>query len=339
MDFNTQGFCRAFERFQRLVLIYTGHPFTNLHEGLVAAWERYKPQLRELALSKLDTAGWDKSIIGRGVILANAIAAIEIQDNGRGGLTNNLLFWQNRFGHMSREHRALLDAQQDAGARLAIETALFDLYRTETADGELFERLAQLTGRKYTLLAYLFFLKDMNRFMPIQPTGFDRAFQELGIDFTTLRNCSWDNYRHFNDILGQIRTALEDIARLHNVRLVDAHSFVWAFTTLLKRVPNEGATTPAGRGEGRVLGGRERSITNMRFSILNTVNQSRGQTVVRNVKMKLKELGFESEQALQAYLNERMKIQGERCALTGIPFHYHGDPGADKFLLPSPDRM
>ncbi|MBV9570792.1 MAG: hypothetical protein JO056_06090 [Alphaproteobacteria bacterium] len=339
-DFNPQSFRAAFERFQKLVLSYTGSPFTNLHEGLVGGWERYKPLLRELALTKLNVATWDQATVGRGQILRMTIGAIEIQDNRPGGLKNNFLFWQNRFGHSSREHRALLDAQQDANARQAIEATLFDLFRTNADEGTVFERLSELTGRKYTLSAYLFFLKDINRFMPIQPTGFDRAFYQLGIDFTTLRNCSWENYRRFNDILGQIRLALEDEAGLKNVRLVDAHSFIWAFTTLLKRLPaGTETTTPKGRGEGRILGGRERSITTMRLNILNTVNQSRGQIVTRNVQMKVKDLGFDNDQALDAYLSARMKIQGDRCALTGIPFHFHGDPEADRFLLPSPDRI
>ena len=241
---------------------------------------------------------------------------------------------------MSREHRALLDAQQDQGARRAIENGLFELYRTNTDEGPLFDKLSELTGRKYTLSAYLYFLKDMGRFMPIQPTGFDRVFPQLGVEFIALRNCSWDNYKRFNEILSEVRLALEEVAGLKNVRLVDAHSFCWIFATLLKRMP-EGAETVArrSRDDGRILGARERSITNMRFSILNTVSQSRGQTVTRNIQMKVKDLGFDSEQALEAYLRERMKIQGERCALTGIPFHFHGNFGADRNLLPSPDRI
>jgi len=42
MDFNPQSFRQAFDRFQKLVLIYSGHPFTSLNEGLVEGWERYK---------------------------------------------------------------------------------------------------------------------------------------------------------------------------------------------------------------------------------------------------------------------------------------------------------
>ena len=69
-------------------------------------------------------------------------------------------------------------------------------------EGATFDHLSELTGAKYPLLAYLFFLKDMDRFMPIQPTTFDCAFRDLGIDLVTVRNCSWENFQRFNTALG-----------------------------------------------------------------------------------------------------------------------------------------
>lgn len=340
MDLDPQGFQKSFERFKKLVLAYSGHSFTTLHEGLVGVWESYKPKLRELALARLDPASWQHTSIGQGQILRRAIDAIEIQDNRPGGLTNNLVFWQNRFGHMNREHRALLDAQQSVGARRAIEAALFDLYRTDHNPADLFDRISGLTGQKYTLSAYLYFLRDSQRFMPIQPTGFDEIFGALGIDLTTIRQCNWENYARFNDALQGVRRALEAVGQ-KNLSLVDAHSFCWAFRTLIKRVPEDGSgkVVKSGRDDGRRLGALERSITTMRFSILQTVAQSRGQSVTRSVQMKLKDFGFESHQALEAYLRERMRIQDGRCALTGIRFHLHGDGEVDKNLLPSPDRI
>ena len=77
------------------------------------------------------------------------------------------------------------------------------LYRTDADEGALFNQLSELTGGKYPLLAYLYFLKDLDRFMPIHPTGFDRAFRLLGIDFSTVRQCNWANYKTYNQTLGQ----------------------------------------------------------------------------------------------------------------------------------------
>jgi len=84
-----------------------------------------------------------------------------------------------------------------------------------------------------------------------------------------------------------------------------------------------------------VIGGKEKSIIAMRFSIEETVRRSNGQIVER--RWKNKESGL-SGQELEDLLAELLDLQGNRCALTGIPFHFHG-PDADSNLLPSPDRI
>ena len=56
------------------------------------------------------------------------IKTIEIQDSHL-NLVNNLVFWQNRFGHANRDHRALLDATLNRSLRGTIERLLFSLYR------------------------------------------------------------------------------------------------------------------------------------------------------------------------------------------------------------------
>ena len=42
--------------------------------------------------------------------------------------------------------------------------------------------------------------------------------------------------------------------------------------------------------------------------------------------------------SLEKLIASRLDLQGDRCALTGIPFHFHG-PEADNNLLPSVDRI
>jgi hypothetical protein len=332
------AFRAAFDRFVTLIAAYDkGHAFMSFREGLAGVWENYKPLLRDRARDLLATETWHSDEIGQGLILERTIAAIEIQDTHK-NLINNLVFWQNRFGHSNRDHRALLEAQNDRKSQRIIEELLFDFYRGDADEGLTFERLCELTDRKYPLLAYLFFLEDINRFMPIQPTGFDRAFRELGVDFVTLRNCGWENYARYNTILGEVRVALETIAGLKNIRLVDAHSFCWILATLLKLEAEGSISTVSGRKDsGRILGARERSILDLKFSIIQTAQQSRGQTVERTVQMKVKDLGLDTYE-LEAHVRELMKMQGDRCALTGIPFQFKDD-GADPNLLPSPDRI
>jgi hypothetical protein len=331
-DLTPRMFDDALLRFRQLIAANDkGRDFTNFYEGVAAAWEDYKPRLRSYALEILQVEDWRKEQIGTGQILDRVIAAIEIQD-ARLNLTNNLVFWQNRYGHANRDHRALLEAKASLSQRIECEQLLFDLFRSDDNQG-VFDGLAEFSGRKYPLLAYLYYLKDADRFMPIQPTAFDQAFRNLGIDLVTLRSCSWENYRAYNQALDNVRVALVEEGGLGKVRLVDAHSFCW----LLEKLPAVPAAT--GRASrtnaGRIVGGREGAIIRMCLSIENTARNSNGQTVERTLKNKdLNLIRHELEEALR----ELMDLQENRCALTGIPFHYHG-PNADEALLPSPDRI
>lgn len=214
-----------------------------------------------------------------------------------------------------------------------LERLLFGLYVGNADEGATFLGLRELTGPKYPLLAYLFFLKDLDRFMPIQPTTFDRAFRSLGIALVTLRNCSWDNYQEFNAALGEVRDSLASVEGLTKTRLIDAHSFCWM---LEKLEDDEGQDFKrGGKDAGRILGAREKSIVAMRYSVENTVANSNGQIVQRTVKNK--ELRMTSEE-LERLLRSLLDRQVDRCALTGIPFQFLA-PDADKNLLPSLDRI
>ena len=149
------AFRSAFDRFRALVEATSGHPFRSFDEGLAAAWEDYKPRLRDHALGLLRPGDWLEGEIGSGAVLKRTVEAIEIQDS-RLNLTNNLVFWQNRFGHANRDHRAMLEAASNPALRGAIERLLFGLYRGVVDEGATFDGLVDATGGKYPLLAYLF---------------------------------------------------------------------------------------------------------------------------------------------------------------------------------------
>jgi hypothetical protein len=120
-------------RFQRLIAANDkGNAFTNFHEGVAGVWENYKPRLRDHALRLLAVDEWSDSSIGSGAMLQRTIDAIEIQDN-RTNLTNNLVFWQNRFGHANRDHRALLEAVSSTKLRRDLEHLLYGLFRGAAA--------------------------------------------------------------------------------------------------------------------------------------------------------------------------------------------------------------
>lgn len=329
-------FKSKFDLFQKLVAIVgNGHPFTNFQEGYVGAQENYKPRLREHARSLLSLNTWHADEIGKGDILARTIQAIEIQDSQL-NLTNNLVLWQNRYGHANRYHHIFLDAGYDPKLTKLLEQLLFDLYIGNGDEGYIFDRLNMETKGKYALLAYLFFLKDITRFMPIQPTSFDRAFRELQIDFTTLRKCSWDNYLKYNANLALIRSQIEAISSLKTVSLIDAHTFCWVFTKLKTQEEKGELTigTPR-RASGRIVSGREKSLIAMRISIEQTISNSNGQLTDQRIKNK--ELMMTNPE-LEKLLNDLLVNQEDRCALTGIQFDHHS-PNGNKNLFPSPDRI
>ena len=170
--------------------------------------------------------------------------------------------------------------------------------------------------------------------MPIQPTGFDQAFRMMGVDLVTLRQTSWENYSAYLAILDGLRSMIATEAKLPSVRLVDAHSFVWILASLSKLEASGELTAPGGKAtDGRILGGREKSIITMRLSVENTVRNSNGQTVQRVIKSK--DLRMTTGD-LEAELDRLLTLQSNRCALTGIPFDFQGQ---DKSLLPSLDRI
>jgi hypothetical protein len=323
----------AYERFQHLHERFSGEPFKRFDEGVIAAWEGYKPRLRELALARLKPESWTENDIGFGKIVGLTIEAIEIQAS-IGDLTNNLVFWQNRYGHANRDHRVLVEAKTSKSELRKIEGLLFKLFRGSADEGSVFEDLKDATGGKYPLLAYLFFLKDMNRFMPIQPTGFDRAFEAIGLNLRTRGSCSWQNYTAFNQAIEDIRRAIEVEVGLKDVRLIDAHSLVWLFSNLIKKEA-AGELDSSKAATERVLGARERSIADIKYSVGKTVFTSNGQIVERKVKEKeLRMTDYELDRLLRHLLD----VQEERCAITGLPFQYQGAHN-DTNMLPSLDRI
>lgn len=326
------NFASAFAGFQSLITGYD-QPFTRFDEGLIAAWESYKPRVRDVALTRLDADSWIEDQIGSGSIVAKVIDAIEIQAT-HGDVTNNMVFWQNRFGHANREHRALIEAAAGGTGLQTLERLLFQLYRTDREEGVIFEELSEAVGAKYPLMAYLFFLKDMDRFMPIQPTGFDRVFGEIGLEFRTLRHCTWDNYSQFNALLDDLRTPIAKLAGLDEVRLIDAHSLLWVFSTLL-RMQAKGELANGAKASERHLGAREKSIADIKYSVGRTVFNSNGQVVPTTVKNKELQM---SDAELDKLVRDLLKIQEDRCAITGMRFQFRGAQTDDN-MLPSLDRI
>ena len=334
-------FAEAYDRFQELMHLESGHHFVDFDEGLMGGWESYKPALRDNALNILDAQAWHREQIGSGKIIERMTAAIEMDGSGA-KTNNNLVRWQNINGHANRDHRVLIDARTDVTLCEEVERLLFSLYHDEADDEQVFDRLAELSGPSYTLMAYLFFLKDINRFMPIRTSRYDQAFKALGIDFKTVGRCSWENYTTYNAILDGLRPLIARTAKLDDVRLIDAHSFCWVLSELIKAEAKGkyGETrhlASAQKASGSVYsyGARERWIYMNFRTLVSRAKHSNDQTVETTVKNKELHLSELEHKQLMNMLHER---QDGRCALSGLPLEYERDE--DNFdLVASVDRI
>lgn len=219
-------FEKQFEAFQKFVeersnvsfVSFASNPYTDEQEG-------YKYETYRAARDKLAFKAWKESDIGSGDIISSAIDSIEIQ-------SNNLVQWQSRYGDDKRPHHPLYEAKDDPEQAKAIEKCLFKFYhRDEIA--ESFDELIEIFGRKYSLIAYLFFIKDNSKYLPIAPSYFDKAFDLLGVEFKTSKRCSWENYSQYINLIGQLKALLSE--RLSSdVSILDAHSFAWMLSSQMK---------------------------------------------------------------------------------------------------------
>ena len=238
-------FQRLFSRFEKAVRHHSdGESFTSFREGFPAEWEDYKEDVRKEAIIRLEYHNWKQADVGEGRILDRVIKSIEIYYPAPRKLRNNLVAWKNRWGDKNLSHRELLQAKSDVVKRRNFEQWFLDFFQGRLDDGEAFESFRQLAGGRYDLVAYLFFLKDWKRFMPISPTNFDEAFRLLKVDLLTAHHCSWENYVRYNAALLEVQRALQDVAEVADARLVDAHSFCWMLVKLKLPAPSSAVVIP-----------------------------------------------------------------------------------------------
>jgi len=230
-------FLEQFELFKEKILANTSpkESFINFQTGLPKEWEFYKLYIYYEAQKRLDVKSWRAEDVGTGKKLKNVISAIEINDpehrEGNESLRNNLLVWDSRYGQDANDHRSLLDALHDVSKITAFEGLLYRFYKDQIEMKAAFESFVALAGKRYSFIAYLFFIKNLNNYLPISPSNFDKAFQMLKIPLKTKQNCSWENYQSYIGVIRQIRSCLIEVG-IDNAQLLDAHSFCWMLVRL-----------------------------------------------------------------------------------------------------------
>ena len=172
--------------------------------------EEYKRAVAVNAFSALNCDSWNESEIGEGRIGECAIKAVNKNQNLIGRFQVSL------FSDKVRE-----DLYKS-------ERLLFDLYH-DKKEQDSFEKLCDYFGRRYDLIAYLYFIIDPDRYLPLRPTIFDDIFRKLEIELETSGQCSWENYQSFISTVSEIRDLMREYYKKEDIDLLESHSFLWSF--------------------------------------------------------------------------------------------------------------
>lgn len=251
-------------RFTSFVQLMDGHAgFISFRDstGFLGREEDYKSCIAEEARKELKFNSWNESWIGTGKIADCVRGAI----NKSGNLVNK---------NQQIDFKNRLDPN-NAKFRPEAERALYDIYRNPLCnEATAFANAVEVFGAKYDTIAFLFFIKDDSRFLPISTGHFDKGFAVLDIDYTTSFKCGWENYQGFIGIIKEIHAVMEDMLPMQGTpRLIDAHSLVWVIQEdrFINWVPGteqsvqiEQATEEYIQGVTSGTGGR-RSVTSSAF--------------------------------------------------------------------------
>lgn len=215
MEINKEILEKRFEEFSEFVSKQDGKQFNSFNSSkFIDNSENYKYSVYNEARENLGNKFWKPEDVGTGKIKKHVDSAIKTRVNHNYQMTdNNLVDWRKKDNFSKRTNSS------------SIEQLFFDLYKSKIKDQIAFERLID-EGLSYQFIAYLFFIKDSNRFLPISQEQFDKIFENFGVQgFKTRNNASWENYIEFCSTIKNVRDFLK--TKDKNTTLLDAHSFLW----------------------------------------------------------------------------------------------------------------
>tara|TARA_R110000744_G_C19321888_1_gene557706 strand:- start:176 stop:1408 length:1233 start_codon:yes stop_codon:yes gene_type:complete len=196
-----------------------GQEFIGFNEGHMYKAEAYKNEIREKSLVILETSEWDKNMIGSGSIAKLIISVLELKGN-------NLVETKQKYGPNSLTHRKILDAVKTGNNLAEIESVVYNLFKTKISEAVIIDKLNKLIGKKYSLIAFLFYLKNDRKYLPISTKGFEFAFNEIGCELKLSQKCSWENYSAYLGVIREVKNHLENKIG-DPINFIDAHSFLW----------------------------------------------------------------------------------------------------------------
>lgn len=193
----------------------TGETFTSFQKSpYLNKEENYKYGVSKEAKESLDQKHWKEIDIGTGKIQQKVNSAIHTKLHHQFQWhENNLVDWRKKDDFAKRSKSK------------SLEKVLFNFFKNKIKDDIAFENLLE-QKISYQFIAYLFFIKDSKKYLPITQEKFDEIFKMIGYEnFKTSGLASWENYSEFINIIKQVRTFL--IEKDPNASLLDAHSFLY----------------------------------------------------------------------------------------------------------------
>jgi len=213
---------KRFSEFVLFVKAIENEYFTSFAtSGYLIKQENYKNEVSKDAKDKLQSKFWKIDDVGTGKIqkAANSAMQTEVVYNGKVA-KNNLIDWRKK------------DDFKNLPLNKDLETILFEFYKNKLSDADVFEKLLE-QKLSYQTIAYIFFIKDCEKYLPISQERFDEIFEIIGIgNFKTRGNASWDNYLSFNGIIKQVQVFLK--TKDSQASLLDAHSFLFILGSQMK---------------------------------------------------------------------------------------------------------
>ncbi len=228
MEINNIVLEKRFNQFSDFIYKQDGTLFTSFNTSkFIDNKENYKYSVYNEARENLANKFWKPNDIGTGKIKEAVDSAIKTRVNHNYQMIdNNLVDWRKKDSFSKRINSR------------TIEQLFFDFYKSKIKDQIAFESFIE-KGFSYQFIAYLFFMKDSKKYMPISQEKFDKIFEYIGVqNFKTSNNVSWENYIKFCNIIKSVRNFLK--TKDENTTLLDAHSFLWILGMLLDNdVKNE----------------------------------------------------------------------------------------------------
>lgn len=176
--------------------------------------ENYKSIVAVQAQDALKYEKWNTRWVANGKVSECALNAVKC---GR-----NLVFINQKYNFADK-----LYSVSEEEKKLAAET-LYNIYKSKGGEERrAFEDAKAYFGGNYDLIAYLFFIKDPSRFLPISTGHFEKSLQSIGCDYRLSGQCNWDNYIGFINIVKQVQEEMIRMMPNVEIRLIDAHSFLW----------------------------------------------------------------------------------------------------------------